>query len=303
MGAKTPHIYFHAPAGRFKEIKVHVVIYTAKTGNGKGWVFPPFYMVLILFSILGLGYMMLSGISPHDSIPLISVSLIYGFLFLCSLGFVVYFFWKYKISETLTRSAMGLVAGMLVWTGLLALQSRFASGMSLTFPAQTIFSAIVGQIPPFYNFMMVNIWSPVIEEMFFGIAIPVLVIVIFNAMSKSFPLLGNKIIQIVTILFLASTTFAYFHTSATTGAFFIAAMMFRTVHILLLHGDRLFDLIPKISISFAFIVGAHIANNLYVYGLKAAYALLMSEPEGQVTLLIFGVMLVMAARGLFTGGK
>jgi len=270
--------------------------------KNSAWTPPPFYILLILVSFLGLGYMMLSGISPHDSLPLISVSLIYGFLFLGSLAFVAYFVWKHKITESLTTSSLWLVSGMVVWTGFLTVQDKMLN-MSLTFPVQTIFSTIVGQIPPFYNFMMVNIWSPVIEELAFGIAIPVAVFMLFRSMSRSFPLLGNTVVQIVAAIFVSMTTFAYFHTSATMAAFFVAAMMFRTIMIVMFHGDRLFDIIPKLSVSFAFIVGAHIANNMYVFGFGNAYSLLISEPYGWVALAIFGLFGVMAARGLVTGGK
>jgi len=41
---------------------------------------PPFYSILILLAMLGLGYMALLGV-PTDNIGMITVALIFGFLF------------------------------------------------------------------------------------------------------------------------------------------------------------------------------------------------------------------------------
>ena len=270
--------------------------------NSKTYLPPPLIQIIVLFSFLGLIYMMLRGISPHNSLPLISVSQIYGFMFLGSLPFVAYYFWKNKVSTTLSRSSQGLLAGMGLWTAILYLQEKYATNLSLTFPPQTVFSSIVGEIPPFYNFMMVNIWSPVIEELVFAIALPTAVILLFASMSPQFPILKNKVVQITAILLIAVPTFAYFHTSA-TGAFFVAAMMFRTIQVMLFTGDRMFDIVRKVTISFAFVTGLHIANNMYVFGLGKAYALLITEPEGMILLTIFGIMIIMAIRGLVVRGK
>jgi len=255
---------------------------------------PPFYSILILLSMLGLGYMALLGV-PTDNLGLITVALIFGFLFV--VGYNISRESLSKTREPLTVSSQGFLLGFVAWiivTNLYRVSDFFSA---FIFPQQATLATLQSQISPFWGFFTSVIWAPIIEEMFFGIALPLIIFDIFDKMSKEFKPLGNKVLQFAVVIIVASFGFAAFHTSATQVGFFIAAMLFRAIQVVAVFGDRKFDVIPRYVVPYSFLVGTHMANNLSVYGLGNAYTILTSNVGGQLTLLLFTGFLALGLRG------
>jgi len=255
---------------------------------------PPFYSILILLAMLGLGYMALLGV-PTDNIGMITVALIFGFLFV--VGYNISRESLSKTKEPLTVSSQGFFVGFMAWfvvTNLYRISSYFSA---LIFPPQATLASLQAQIPPFWGFFTTVIWAPIIEELFFGIALPLLIFDMFGKMSKEFKILGNVFLQFVVVLIIASFGFAAFHTSATQVGFFIAAMLFRAIQVLAVFGDRKFDIVPRYVVPYSFLVGTHMANNLSSYGVVSSYNILMTNIAGQITLLLFVGFLVLGFRG------
>ena len=130
-----------------------------------------------------------------------------------------------------------------------------------------------------------------------AIALPLGIIAILVMMSKEFPIFKNTAFQFFIILIICGTTFASFHTSTTLIAFYIAATLFRTIQIILFYGDQKYDIIKGYSITYSFLIGTHMANNLVVYGVSKAYNILLTEPMGWVTLIIFAIIIAISIRG------
>lgn len=257
-------------------------------------VAPPFYVILFTFVIIGLGYMMLVGV-PANSLGLIAVAQIFGFLFLASI-FTAQNVLQ-RLDEPLTTSAQGFAAGFLTWAGILSLKyvSNFFSFLQV--PAQITLATIQEQIPPFWSFINQVIMAPIVEEMLWGIALPISVILVMTKIGEEIEIFNNDFLQLATIIFIGAITFALFHTSATQFGFFIAAMMFRTFQTVVFYADEKFNIIPLVAIPYSFLVGTHMANNFIAFGVANSIAALMSNPFGMITMLIFASFFAIALWG------
>ena len=262
---------------------------------------PPFYVVLFVFAIIGLGYMMLLGV-PQNNIGLIAVSLIFGFLFLSGLLVVQHDLRQTK--ETFTASAQSFTLGFTAWFTLSSLKYISPIFAVFSFPAQATLSTIAEEIPPFWQFINTVIMAPIVEEIFWGLALP---IIMFSSMDelgkKEFKFLSNRILQFFIVIVVGTFTFAAFHTSATQLGFFIAAMLFRTIQIIVFFGDKKYNLIPQYAILFSFLVGTHMANNFAEFGVRYSYNILISNIFGWIVLITFVSIFAIGIRGFLNGKK
>lgn len=257
---------------------------------------PPFYLMLVVLVFMGLSYIMLLGL-PTDNPGLIIFSLIFGFLAVTST--LLFSNALSKTEETFTTSAQGLLIGFVAWFSFLSLKNIFPVFSFFTVQSQSTLSTIQGAIPPFYEFFASVIWAPIIEEFFWAIALPIVIFAFLGNISKEFPIFKNAIMQFFIVLFICGLTFASFHTSATLIGFYIAATIFRTIQIVLMYGDQKYDIIKGYTITYTFLIGTHMSNNLHVYGVGKAYNILLSEPLGWITLVILSVIVAIAVRGFF----
>ncbi len=255
---------------------------------------PPFYLVLFGIAMLGLGYMMLTGV-PTNNIGLIAVSLIFGFLFLS--GFVLSKDSLDTSTETFTKSAQGWLIGIISWILVMNLNVLSSLFNIFTFPTQSTLATITEQISPFWNFINTVLMAPIVEELFWGIGLPLGLFAMLNAMGVEFKFLKNIYLQFIIVIGIGAFTFASFHTSATLVGFYIAAMFFRAIQTVLVYGDQQFDIIKGYSVPYSFLVGTHMANNVSSFGLMRAYTVLISEPFGLIILGIFILITVIALRG------
>ena len=263
-------------------------------------VAPTLYILFYLFVFISLSYMMLCGV-PQSNLGLIIVPMIFGFLFLFGLAVSRTYFTKISTTESFYTSTKSFTAGFFIWFVLVNLRHISSFFDVFRFPTQATLATIQEQIPPFWGFVNTVFMAPIVEELFWGIAIPIALFNIMDSLSDTITLFKNMIVQFVVVLAVAGYTFAVFHTSTTQIGFFIAAVIFRSVMVFLLHADRKFDIIPGFIVTFAFIIGAHMANNLAVYGLTNAYSILISSVYGWITMVFFALIFATGIRGFFYG--
>ena len=153
--------------------------------NGSGIMnMPPFYLMLVIFLVLGLGFVMLLGIPGEGNIPLIIFALIFGFLSLASI--TVFDSMRGMPKETFTASSQGLVIGFIAWGMFMSFKHIFAFMGFFQVPVQSALASIQGSIPPFHSFFATVIWSPIAEEFWWAIALPFLTFGVLGKMSSEF---------------------------------------------------------------------------------------------------------------------
>ena len=263
---------------------------------------PTLNILFFLFVFISLGFIMLSGV-PENLPGMILVAVIFGLLFLFGLYLSSGFFREMSTKITFYTSTMSFTAGFFVWFVLVNLKHLSSIFDVFRFPTQSALATIQEQIPPFWGFVNTVLMAPIVEEMFWGVAIPIALFTIMDALSEIMPFFKRLALQFLVVLVVAGYTFAVFHTSATQMGFFIACIIFRSVQIILLHGDRKLDIIPQFAVTYSFIVGAHMANNLSVYGLGNAYNILISSTYGQITMIFFVAIFAVGVSGFLRGGK
>jgi hypothetical protein len=164
----------------------------------------------------------------------------------------------------------------------------------------TLYSAIVGDLPAHIDFVYTVILIPIVEELFWIFAIPSFILKLAKGLGKLFPIFNNPFVQLGLIVLIGGVSFVVFHVGkATLILFAISAMIFRSVMIISTIGDTVYDVFKKIEITPAFAVGAHIGNNLANFGLgKAWNVILVNQWIGWIVLLVFGSFFLIMVNGI-----
>ncbi|NOR84693.1 hypothetical protein GQ473_01105 [archaeon] len=260
---------------------------------------PPFYIILIAIAIIGLAYMMLTGV-PTNNIGLIAVSLIFGFLLI--MGLLVSSNRFKVMEETLSESAQGFTLLFLIWFALLQLKNISSYFNIFSFPTQSTLATIQESIPPFWGMINTVFMAPTNEEIFW-FALAILIFGVMNKIGKEIKIFKNLILQFIVVLVIGMVTFASFHTSQESLMFYLSAMIFRGLMIVLLFGDKKYDLIPKFTMTLSGLIGAHMANNIVAYGFMNTFNMLMTNMFGMILIVIFASIFAYGIRGLLFGKR
>lgn len=267
-------------------------------------------MMLLMFSSLlylsFLGYVQEGIGSPTFQVGALMLLLMIGSVVLSG-GKILY------AEKNILYSAQGWLAGLLLF--LLVGSIGEASLISVTVSVLDSQLAAMGDQAAinseFWSWYIPNIASPVVEEAFWAVGFPVGIVLVMQSIAKSgkhiqdpylSPLLSifdHVITQMIVLVVVLSTTFAYFHVDQQASAIFIfAALLFRAVLTVIWWGDMHYDLVPLLVIAPSFLVGAHMGNNISVEGLGHSLSIIASHPIGWITMLIFGFIALIAVVGL-----
>ena len=260
---------------------------------------PPFYIILFSIAFIGLVYMMLLGV-PANNPGLILVSII--FIVLLIMGLIVAGNRFKTMEETLSESAQGFTLMFFLWFALLQIKNVFSIFSIFTFPVQSTLATIQESIPPFWAMINTVFMAPTNEEVYW-FAIAIAIFGAMNMIGKEIKIFKNQIFQFLMVLLIGMITFAAFHTSQGSLMFYISAMVFRGLMIVLLFGDKKYDIIPKFRMTLAALIGAHMANNISAYGLINTVNMLMSNVFGIIIIIIFAGIFAYGIRGLLFGKK
>jgi hypothetical protein len=166
------------------------------------------------------------------------------------------------------------------------------------FPEQSIigdnflFATLSTTLPQIVD-LVVNVFLvPIAEELVWMIGIPFVLMTLMNQLGKKWSVFNIGWIQIFVMVVIGSLTFAIFHQGKLLLAFILASILFRSILIFLVYGDKKYDIIKGINLVAGFAVGAHIANNLVYRGIDKVWLVMMNNllPVGLLIIAFFLVM-------------
>lgn len=272
-----------------------------------------FWGLMVVLMITSLGYLAILGIVEEGAgSPAFQVA---TFLFMLLVGSVVLSMGKILHAETnVVYSSQGFVAGFLLFLGLGTIGE--ASLISIT---DTLFEQQLAQLgqngvinTEFWDWFIPTIAAPVTEEAFWAVGLPVGLVLLMQSIAKSshqirdpwvspfLRLFENKIVQMIVLVLVLSTSFAFFHIDQQdTAVFILAALAFRAILTVIWWGDMHWDLVPYLVIAPSFLVGAHLGNNMVAgAGLLGSITIASTHPIGWITMAVFGFIFVIALLGL-----
>lgn len=252
----------------------------------------PFWL---LTSLLALGSFVFLSISAlqNDNL-LLGITVLVMFIIFIS-GLVLS---GLKIDDKASwgSNTLSLTLGFAVWTLWLKLGSLGAQQSVIFEPLgqNHLFATISGELPLIVEVVSNALLIPIAEEMFWAVGLSYTLIRIMNGFAKKYSLFGKPWFQILVVVLISGFTFAYFHVgSASLVAFVIMAIFFRSFILVSVYAEKYYDYIKWLSLTLAFSLGAHFANNIAQYGYSNTLVALQTEPVVLViVLLYFGVVFV-----------
>lgn len=261
----------------------------------------------IFFLIISFSVFLYTGIwgLQNDNARAGIISGVFGSLIVMSLLIIVTFgrifdkrYSEFKLSYS--KSCFFFSIGFLIWLLIGSLSKSMSVLSVLSLPQNTLYASISGQLPRVADVFFNVVSVPFSEELFWGLALPILILWILLSVGKKVSFFRNVFVQFFIIGIIASSTFAIFHAGQSSIMFFVSAIIFRTLLLVLSWGDVLFNSIPYVTMLFSFILGAHIGNNMVVTGLSQFFLVMLSAGfVGVLFLLFFAQLFFFGFVGLF----
>ena len=252
-----------------------------------------FWILFSLLSLIWLSYLAIWSYQ-NNSIKGVVISMIF-FAMIIS-GIILSRFEIFDLG-TWKENAISFTVGFGIWA---IINGVFGTQSILSVSQNHLFATIAGELPQFIDVLMNGIVVPIAEEFFWMFAIPYAVISILNILEKKYSFFENDIVQILIVAIISSMSFALFHVGKTAlTLFLISAIIFRTIMIVLVFGEKKLDYIKKFNLVASFSVGAHIANNLIQGGFKTAIIVLQQNIWiFSVIILLFGALFLTTLNSL-----
>lgn len=252
----------------------------------------PFFILLALVGIVAMGYMGIWGLI-NTNFRTFGAGVIFFLFIIIGMEIDIRIFKE----ESIFKNSAGMFSlGFVLWTLFSKLGSLSILKLKSLFSAfspspQFLLSQVTAQMPPFWAYVVNNLGAPIAEELFFLIFLPELLFRFFGKVGPK-----NLYLQVFLSVAFTSTAFAWFHVgSATIVGFFISAMLFRAMTMIMTYGDKELNMIPRISVLYSSMVGVHMANNVAASGgLLFAVDMLSTE--------LFGIVLLVVFVGIFVVG-
>lgn len=239
-----------------------------------------FWIVTILIALSGLVYFMIWSFHNNSVkgaiVSIIFIGMIISGILLSRMKVFDWASWG--------DNALSFTLGFWIW---IAIGSLFSTQSILSVSQNHLFATISSELPQFVEFITNIFIVPIAEELFWMVGIPFALITIFRQLGKQYDIWNNVYLQMAIIIFVGSTTFAFFHVGKLFIGFIIASMIFRTIMIVLIYGEYNFDILKGVNLVAGFSVGAHIGNNLIDYGFSKAWIVLKSELVVMIIILLF----------------
>jgi len=187
-------------------------------------------------------------------------------------------------------NTLSFTGGFWIWIGIAGF---FGTQSVLSVSSNQLFATISGELPQLVDFVVNTFLVPIAEELFWIVALPFAIISMLNNAGNKYEFFKNGIFQIAVTVLVGVTTFAYFHVgNVGFVSFIIAAMLFRTIMLVLVYGEQKYDILKGVNLVAGFSVGAHIANNLTNFGINKAFLLLQANflPVGLIVYILMGFL-------------
>lgn len=255
----------------------------------------PFWLLFSLLNLSGLIYLALWG-RANMSFQAIIVFVIFAIMFLVSI--VASFFDLFFVKNSFSQACMWWFTGGIIWYALGSLSSLGGSKniLSTVSPGQAdLLATISGDLPLFWSWFINNVVAPVNEEAFWGIGLPVGLMIIMDGIGEEYPIFRHPFLQFIIIITVSALSFAIFHVNNIVLLFLISAIFFRTLVMVIYWGDRSYNLIPDVAVFPAFMLGAHMGNNIAKSGgITNAVSMMARNPWGWIVGLILGFCIYVA---------
>lgn len=253
--------------------------------NGLGSVF---WIVMISLAMTGLIYL---GIWAYieSNLKAGMSSLIYSIMILFSI--VITRFAIFENPGSWGKNCFWLTIGMLFYIVLLNL-GDFASNLAMT--DTYLLSTLYPEMPMMLNTTLKTLIVPIAEESLWILAMPVVLFYLLDMIGNKYPVLKNKVLQLLIITAITSTTFFIFHVGNVNLMFALPAIAFRTLTVLFIYGDQKLDIFKTLDVVPAFAIGAHIGNNLVVEGIEKTIAVYSTSFVGFLVMGFFVLIFLSA---------
>lgn len=263
---------------------------------------------MIFLSVIGLSYIALWGFFNH-SIQAGFITIIFGFLLLISLFVALLVLISngvkqgikkdFSINRAWRRPCLSFLVFFLIQSLIIYFSGKGGDLSFVTLQKNRLFSLFSTQVPLVADFFINVIMVPIIEELFFLFAIPQIIFMTLNRLSKKWSFMCNKIFQLFVAILVSSILFALFHVGKQEVMFIISAIVIRTIIIILFWGDLFLNFIWFAEILASGMVGIHIGNNWGIYGFINGILILSTVYWGWLLLLLFVIMIISAADYIF----
>jgi len=249
-----------------------------------------FWILLIFIGFISLTFLMIQAFFQQSIITAV-VAMI--FLMLMVVGVLLS---RLKVFDLASwgDNTLAFTIGFLLYIGL-GLLGTFGAEKSII-GENFLFSTLSSQLPQLTD-MIVNVFLvPIAEELVWMIGIPFVLITMMNKLGERFSIWKQGWLQIAVIIIIGSFTFAIFHQGKLVLAFIASALLFRSLLIFLVYGDKKYDIIKGVNVVAGFAVGSHMGNNLMFRGLDKVILLLNTNffPVGLLVYAFFLVMFISA---------
>jgi len=260
------------------------------------------WLIFTLIVLTGLSYITVMGLHAN-SLQIFGTAFVFIVLLLISL-FVIQGIHTSQLSsefsipmgKTLNQSALFFMVGFFGWMLLSKSSQEVSLGNSV------LLEVVNHKLPPFWDWFLTAIVAPFVEENWFLLAMPALLMVILNRTNEELKLNMGVKLRILVVMGITALTFANFHVGVKMFTIFaLSAIAFRSLQILLYWADLKIGLLTAVDFIPAFAIGVHMSNNINAsIGYTASVYLLLSHSLGLILLLLFVIMLYLALNSTLT---
>lgn len=182
------------------------------------------------------------------------------------------------------------VIGLVSWGLIGSLTKNFSFIQFSLLGQQSVFATAGQFLNPFWANFLTTIIATNTEEGFFLLAVPAIIILFLRWLSEIFPILKNKILQLLILISSVGGMFAYFHVlQATMVIFILSAFVFRAFLLILTYENAFGDFLPGLTIAYSFSVSVHFINNVMATGVFNWFGIMLTHPLGWLTLILYGL--------------
>jgi len=255
-----------------------------------------FWLLFTLLAMSGLVYLGIWGFH-NNNIKAIAISTIFSSLVIFSI--VITKLEVFKIDIDFFKACASWFWGFAIFIGL-GVATRALQGQSILYSLfsathldrNRLFATISSELPFFWEKTINTITIPYAEEMFWLIGLPVGIMWLMNSLSnaKGLEFFENRIFQFFMIIIISGATFAAFHVGKVIVGFIIAALVFRTILIIMTIGEQQFDFIKWFVVLYSFALGAHMGNNIADDGVMNFILIMQTNVYGWIILGIFALI-------------
>lgn len=167
------------------------------------------------------------------------------------------------------KESLAFILGFGIWYGFLSITSLVSNTQTIVLPVSVVFNSVGSIVNPFWDMFINTVTAPICEELLFASALPLFIAFFLRSVGDAldWSLLKMDLVFIAVSVAISAPIFAFFHLGMTALTYFvISSIVFRTIIITTVWGDRKFNFLPFVEAYLIFAIGVHMANNIHATG-------------------------------------